>query len=265
MSKLSQKDKQGLILVGLVVVAFVGMFGLYFAVAENDVVDKRLCPSVVTRKTAILIDQSDEAPTQTLAEIRSRIAKTINQDVAEGELVSVFYLSDHSQLDLRPVFSGCKPKADGNELYENRRLIKKQFEDSFQNPLDEALAENPISAEKSPIAEVMADFLTSDFLDGEENRLVVFSDLMQNSAALDLYGCANGQQAIADYRRSRSGAVERPELQNVQIELNIVPRQSLSAQNVKCRQEFWAWFFGNNEGEKAGLTSSYLPGGATVQ
>lgn len=265
MPDLTKKDKQGLALVGIVLIALGALLALFFASSNATPLDARLCSSNVARKTVFLVDRSDDTPSQTVAEIRNRIEKTINSDVSEGELVSIFYITDTAQQDLRPAFSRCKPKSDANEAVESRRLIEKRYSEEFQEPLSRALDGQISGSEVSPLAEVLTDFLSSDYLDAKRNRLVIFSDLMQNSNSLNLYACSAGDAAIADYRSARAGALERPELRNVEVLLNLIPRQGLGAQPVACREQFWAWFFGDNEGEHAGVATSYLPGGATVQ
>lgn len=265
MAEFSTKDKQGFALAAAVAVVFLALFAAYFALSNKEPLDARLCGPVIERKTVFLVDRSDDTPTQTITEIKNRIAKTVANDVKDGELVSIFYITDSAQHDLRPVFSMCKPQSDGNIVYEDQRTIARKFETLFRKPLDAALQEQPSDGNVSPVAETLTDFLASDFLDGEVNRLSLFSDLMQNSNAVSLYRCSDPQSAIAAYRQARAGAVERPELKNVEVMLNIIPRQGLGADAVSCRDSFWAWFFGNNEGENASVTSRYLPGGASVE
>lgn len=265
MDSLSVKDKQGLALMAVVGLALIASLSAFFVLGQSEQLDDRGCPRMVEHKTVFLIDRSDNTPSQTIAEIRNRITKTIDSEVREGELVSIFHISDSAQHDLQPIFSMCKPKADGNELYENRRMIQKRFEASFSKPLQEALAMQASASEVSPLAEVMTDFLASDFLDAAHNRLVVFSDLMQNSDAVSLYSCTDDAAAIASYREARAGAIERPELRNVSVKLNLIPRQGIGSNVISCRERFWAWYFGDNEGPSAGVETSYLPGGATVQ
>jgi hypothetical protein len=265
MTEFSTKDKQGIALAAIAGLAFLGLFAAYITLANKDPLDERLCPKIIERKTVFLIDRSDDTPSQTIVEIKNRIAKTIADEVKDGELVSIFYITDSAQQDLRPVFSMCKPQSEGNIVYEDQRTIARRFEASFRKPLDAALQEQPSGGEISPVAETLTDFLASDFLDGQVNRLSVFSDLMQNSDGVSLYQCSDQRAAVAAYRQARAGAVERPKLKNVEVILNIIPRAGLGTVVVRCRDGFWAWFFGDNEGENAGVTSSYLPGGASIK
>lgn len=265
MSELSKKDKQGLAIVGVVVLGFFALIAAFFVTSSKEKPDERGCFPTITAKTAILIDRSDDTPLQTVDEIQSRIRKLVSDEVEEGELVSIFYITKDATKALRPVFSACKPQSSGNIIYEDESRIVKNFEESFEAPLEEALAEQPAGSETSPIGEVLTDFLASDILDGERNRLAVFSDLMQNSESLSLYRCGDASQAIEAYTQARTGAVIRPKLNNVDVTLHIIPRQELDAATVKCRDAFWIWFFGDNGGALASVTPRYLPGGASIQ
>lgn len=265
MSRYTAKDRQGLAILGAVGIAFAGLLVFFLVATDKEALDDRLCPNPVMRKTAFLIDRSDDTPTQTTDEIRKRIIKIIDNDVQQGELVSIFYITDQIQSDLKPVFESCKPQSEGNELYESTRSIEKKFAELFRKPLEMALAKQPSGSGSSPIAETLTDFTASDYLDGQHNRLVVFSDLMQNSDALSLYNCSSKTTSIEQYRQRRAGAIERPELRNVEVSLNIIPREGIGSSTIKCRDGFWVWFFGNNAGENAELTTRYLPGGATIK
>lgn len=264
MAEFSKKDKQGLALAGGVVIAFLGLFAAYFALSNKEQLDERLCPRAIERKTVILVDLSDGTPAQTIDEIKSRITRLIQNEVHQGELVSVFYVTDAAQTALRPEFSACLPQSEANIVYESEREITKSFEEAFQQPLDEALGNQQVGSDASPLAEVVTDFVASSYLDAPYNRLVIFSDLMQNSSALNLYSCSDGASAIDTYRAARAGAIERPELLNTAVSLNIIPREGLGRQVADCRGGFWNWYFGDNTGQSASTDVTYLPGGASV-
>jgi hypothetical protein len=157
------------------------------------------------------------------------------------------------------------PQRDGSDLTENRRKIQRQFAERFTKPLDAALAGTPAKSDSSPISEAVSDLSASEFLGAPTNRLIIFSDMLQNSDNASLYGCTSAKAAIVDFRSHRAGAIERPTFQNTAVELHVIPREGIGAETVKCRDGFWAWFFGNDDGADAGLTMKMLPGGARIQ
>lgn len=260
MSRFTSKDKQGLALITGVLLAVVAMFVFNARLSSRPKPDARNCVGLVTSKTVLLIDQSDAIPEQTSIEIRNRALKTVSADVKTNELVSVYAISDDARAKLLPVFSACKPQSDGSELTENVKGIKRRFSQQFEKPLEAALAAKPKTSKASPIGEVIIDLSLSENLRAEQSRLIVFSDMLQNSGSSSLYGCSGAQAAIRDFRQHRAGAKERPEFINTRVELNFIPRQGVGEAVVSCRAGFWAWFFGDNEGENANLSTDFLPG-----
>ena len=91
------------------------------------------------------------------------------------------------------------PQKDGNDLYEHRKSIKKFYDERFAKPLAEALKRPATTSKTSPVAEVLTDLSASDVMQSSSTRLMVFSDMMQNSDNVSLYGCRDGLSAIAEY------------------------------------------------------------------
>ncbi len=265
MSTLSKKDKQGFLLIAGVAVLVLALFVANYQRSNKPKLDERSCSADIARSTTVVIDRSDDTPSQTLDEILARTKRFVSEHAQEGELVSLFEISGSSRTSLKPVFSACLPQRDGNDLYENRRKIQRYFDERFAKPLDQALAHPPVRSESSPISEAIIDLSASQYLAAPANRLIVFSDLLQNSPNASLYRCSSAKAAIADFKSHRAGAIERPSFRNVAIELNVIPREGLARDVVACRDGFWAWFFGDDDGPEAGLTTKMLPGGARIQ
>ncbi len=265
MSALSKKDQQGLMLIAGVIALVVAALAFGYHKSNAPKLDERSCPADIARSTAILIDRSDDTPAQTIDEIIARTKRFVTEQAQEGELVSLFELSAGSRTRLEPVFSACVPQRDGNDLYENRRKIQRVFGERFAKPLGAALTAKAVKSDTSPISEAITDLSASQYLGAPANRLIVFSDMMENSANVSLYGCTSAKSAVAGFRAHRSGAIERPTFRNTAIELHIIPREGIGPATVACRDGFWAWFFGDDSGPEAGLTSRMLPGGARIE
>ncbi|OYU37300.1 hypothetical protein [Novosphingobium sp. PASSN1] len=264
MSRLSKKDRQGIILIAGVILVALGMVAFNAYLSGRPRPDERNCVAPVTAKTVFVIDQSDAIPEQTASEMRSRAMKTVAEVVQANELVSVFVITEQSRTKLLPVFSACKPQQDGSELTENVKAIQRRFTENFQKPFEAALAVAAKKSEASPLGEAIIDLSLSDSLRAGKSRLVLYSDMMQHSENSSLYGCSDGNAAIQSFRLHRAGAVERPTFKNTDVQLNFIPREGVGEAVAACRTRFWAWFFGDNDGANAALTTDYLPGGAKV-
>jgi hypothetical protein len=228
---------------------------------KPEAVDGLGCGKEISGKTVIVLDTSDEVAAQTRKEIIDRVKDLVDRKVHVGDLVSVFTVSELSKKNLMPVFAYCKPRRIGNELKENPRMLERNYVNKFQKPLQDVV-EAPIQGSKeSPIAQSLIDLSLSDFVRSNGNtNLIVFSDLMEYTGKFSLYKCAAGSQAIRSFRDSRGAAVARPTFHNVDVQLNIIPRGDVTAAVGRCRDTFWAWFFGDDDGPGARFTPSNLPG-----
>lgn len=224
-------------------------------------VDAMGCGQEVAGKTVIVLDTSDEVAAQTRKEIIDRVNDTVEHKVNDGDLISVFTVSELSKKNLVPAFAYCKPRRKGSELNENTRMLEHNYVSKFEKPL-RAVVQAPIQGSKeSPIAQSLIDLSLSDYVRSKgKTNLIVFSDLMEYTDRFSLYKCGAGNHAIRAFRDSRGATVARPMFHNVNIELNIIPRTDTSAAVGRCRDTFWAWFFGDDSGPGARFSPSNLPG-----
>ena len=90
--------------------------------------------------------------------------------------------------------------------------------------------------------------------------MLVFSDMLENTSKFSMYGCVDAKQAVTKFRESRKGAQERPHFRRTSVSLNMIPRLEVAKPTLKCRDQVWEWFFGDNEGAGARADIDYLPG-----
>lgn len=229
---------------------------------KADPLDAMGCSPQVKGKTVIVLDTSDDVTAQTRIEIEKRVRNTIDHKVQDGDLVSVFTVSQLSKRNLVPVFAYCKPRREGNELKENTRALNRIYLTKFEKPLLEVIHAPIDGSEESPIAQSLIDLSLSDFLrsTGGSTNLLVFSDLIEHTDKFSLYNCTAGSQAVKLFKERRGAAVARPSFHNVELQLHIIPRGDITAVVGRCRDHFWTWFFGDNDGPNARITPFNLPG-----
>jgi hypothetical protein len=258
---LSKKDKKGIVLIAVAIVALFAMVIANFAAGNKPKPGADLCLGTVTRNTVLLLDYSEEISDQTLDEIKARALSYIDKKVKVGEKVTIFTISELSKSSLRPIVSVCKPAEDGSRLTEDVRHIKKRYRSEFLAPLSDSLSRRPTTSKQSPIAQALTDISLTQYLRGEQNALLVFSDMLENTDRFSLYKCQSSDQSIPRYRASRTGAMERPQFKHTNVQLHLIPREGGTPVMLQCRDRLWAWFFGDSEGNSAQLDVSYLPGG----
>lgn len=256
----TEKDKKGLMLIGGVVLALVAAVGAKLAIGTPAKPGLDGCVGTVTANTVIVLDHSEALPQQTLAEISARALAHVQNKVQLNERVTVFNVSDHSKKELVPTFSRCKPAREGNRAIENTRGLEKAFNETFLEPLQAVLKAEPVGAKESPVAQALIDISLTHYLRGERNSLLVFSDMLENTSKFSMYGCTDAKQAVTRFRESRKGAQERPQFRRTSVSLNMIPRLDVAKPTLKCRDQVWEWFFGDNEGDGARSEIDYLPG-----
>lgn len=230
-------------------------------VTKKPKLDAKGCGQELAGKTVFVVDQSEDLSEQTKNEIVARALKVVDESVEDGELVSVFSVTELSKKNLVPTFSYCKPTRDGSRLVTNPKLLQRIYKNKFAVPLEKALRAPIPGSKESPVAQAIVDLSLSEYLKSPvSSRLVLFSDLMEHTDRFSLYGCKATQDAVSRFRAARGATVARPTFKGVDIQLNIVPRPNILAPVAKCRDAFWVWFFGDNEGERASLNANYLPG-----
>ena len=224
------------------------------------------CARTVPGKTVFLIDHSEAITTQTQDAIKKRAGNFIEDEVAEGELVSVFYLNDLAAKKLTPKFQHCKPPKTGNPLYQKRKKIADTFRESFLEPLADALSAPIMGSDTSPIAQAIIDVSLSESLQNTPKAtLIIFSDFMENTPALSLYKCQAPGEAIETWKKHNKGATldatGRPTFKRLRVQAHYIPRRfqpNDSTEAISCRNTFWNWFLGNNAG--GSYTPFSLPG-----
>ncbi len=244
---MSKRKQALLIITGCLLFLIVLIIGKIVLTPKIEV-----CDHSIKSKTVILIDHSEPVPQQTINEIVSRAWNFIDQQVQEGELISIFTLTQLSKQKLVPSFSACKPKKEGNMLYEDANKIRIRFKESFEKPLKKELSREITGSDESPLAQALIDLSLSEqyFRSPVLTRLLIFSDLLENTPKFSMYkNCNTSTNIIQLFRNSRIGAVERPTFKNTLVYMHIIPRNNISRETIKCRDLFWIWFFGDIQGD----------------
>lgn len=249
-----------------------GFLGL-LVVGKALISPKPTCDPSIQAKTVIVLDHSEAVPAQTAEAIVERTWEFIEKNVREGELVSVFTLSQLSKKNLKATFSACKPRKTGNRSIESEKKVAKEFQEKFQKPLRNELAKPIASSDESPIAQALIDLSLDDkhFRSTDVTRLLIYSDMLENTPNFSFYkqlASKDCKSFIQRFRDTRAGSVALPIFHNADVYINYIPRHNLSAQVFECRTLFWNWFFSNNQCkvnpngkmESVCLTPDNLPG-----
>ena len=140
----------------------------------------------------VVIDKSDEWNESQKIRLRNAIVD-IQSAIERDRLLEIFVFSDLVEVGFQPMFSNCSPGrgSETNEFIDNPRMRQQAFDQGFERPLAEILTQlaEPDSGSSSPILEVLSDISSRveyRGIDGDR-RIVVISDMIQNSEALSLF------------------------------------------------------------------------------
>lgn len=233
--------------VGALVVVGIGLLYLR-AGRENPTLSQGdLCPpGGPAAITAVVIDTTDPASRVTQAAIRSRVLAAAD-DLPRFGMLKLFAAGADESALLTPLFSKCDPGTsdDVDQLTSSKELVQKDHDERFAEPLSRALdglLDVP-SAESSPILEGVQAVTVAAFPEATRKlprRLVIASDLIQNSRAYSMYGAPLDEDAAA-----RAGQALPADLEGVVVELMMIRRETQDAlQTAPGFVDFWEGWFG---------------------
>jgi hypothetical protein len=183
-----------LLVLGASALAVAPLVGLKFWLNAQrvELIASTLCPIAgPTGVHAVLLDRSDPI-TPLQAQRLHQVLDKVVEDARVGQRIDLYVLAGDGTQALSPAVSLCRPKSDGNELYENPAHIRETYRMRFQKPLDEALSAMllPATSKSSPIMESVKAVCVAAFGElpkGSAAHLTIASDMIQHSPLLDHY------------------------------------------------------------------------------
>jgi len=224
------------------------MVGFFLYVKNKPQPEQNGClPTGYTDSAVIVIDDTDPRPPLLVENFIETTLQTLKDDVKfkpNVTMISVFRVNDRTSKNFMPIFAKCKPKQDGNELYENSKKIKKRALVGWGAVVEGITPGNTPSPE-SAVAEALTQLSLTQYLKPKGNSyLFLLSDMMQHSANLSLYGCRDVHTAIQTYTSNTVGGTPRPSFEGAQISIFLMPALDVKDSKViSCRNQFWTWFF----------------------
>ena len=238
----------------------VALLMLALASAGCARLDENLCPRdrVPARATILVLDTSDPLTTKHRAELKRLVEELQTTAAAEalrvapGEILVAYQLAEDLEA-LEPVLKVCNPGKRPEEwgwqqeLTQGKQIALRQwrrFRDSVETLFDEAQADT--SRSRSPIIETLGVIVPRHApsrrldagSDSPRTHVILFSDLLQHSAALSHYGSYPSAAAI---RNTNGLRALQTDLSGVDVSLYRLERSRKRDARWQTRDHYYWW------------------------
>jgi hypothetical protein len=215
-------------------------------VANAERLDASLCPEISgpSGYLLILLDLTDPVEPAQASRIRGAIEDVVDAS-PQGTMTALGVVSTDAAR-MGSGFALCKPRSarDAGEMTENRRMVEERYRKGFAIPLERTLDAMLAAPEEdaSPIMEGIQALAatTNGFLPAGERhgRLIVVSDLLQNSDAMSFY---RGED-WSDFEKSGRSQEMAQNLDRVEVDLMRIARDG-DGDKLQAVREFWQEYF----------------------
>lgn len=233
---------------GIVVVVAVFFFGFLISTRLDPIERDRdtLCrsegPSSIT---AILLDSTDSFGATTKQDLSNQMWDCLDES-EENHEISIFTVDSIRENTLEPIIQVCNPgdPDEADPLIESEAIIRRRWNQQFRQPLEEKL-DSLLTAQEapsSPIMESVQSVSITHFQAGKRDtiprRLIIISDLLQNSDEISFY------REPPDFDRFQQTPKARwlnPDLRNVDIEIWLIQRRLHQGGGGALLKFFQSW------------------------
>lgn len=231
----------------------VGGFYLSVAASRRSLDDVTLCPATPEGVTVLLVDVTDPMNAAQRQDFANQLARLKNSIPRYGKLIVAKVDATRDSL-LSPVITRCNPgvAADQSAATGNPAALQRKWEEGFDRPLTHAFDRlaTATGAEQSPILESIQSVALTELqkpgLEGRPRRLVVASDLLQNTGDVSFYRSLPEPRAFtgsALFRRLRT------DLRGVDVELWMLERADAADTQPRALAELWERIVGAEGGD----------------
>lgn len=221
----------------------VGFFYVRSLLDDRTLDPETLCPPVPESVTVLLVDVTDPMNLPQRQDFLNQLDRLTDAIPRYGKL-AIYKVDPVSDRLLVPVITRCNPGSanDVSEVDGNPQKLEAQRREQFEAPLRKSFdgLVEASGAERSPILESIQSVnlteLQKPALDAAGKRLVVASDLLQNTADISFYGALPDPDAfVAGQPFSRV----RTDLRGVDAELWMLQRGDSTETQPRKLPELW--------------------------
>ena len=237
----------------VVLVGTVGFFYVQSVLGNRTLDDETLCPSQIERVTAVLVDVTDPMNTPQRQDFRNQLDRLLGQ-IERYEKLIIVKVDPVGESLLVPIITRCNPGsgADVSEVDGNPKKLQRMHQEGFVEPMETAFDTlmEASSADRSPVMESVQSIALSEFqkagLEGAEKRLIIASDLLQNTDRVSFY---RGLPDAAEFIQNQNFHRVSTDLSGVEVELWMLQRDDSSQTQPIALPTFWERIIGEQGGQ----------------
>lgn len=205
--------------------------------------DVTLCPAKPDSLTVLLVDVTDPMTLPQKQDFRNQLDRLIAEIPRYGKLV-ITKVDPVSEKLLVPVVTRCNPGvgSDTSDLDGNPAKLDKLHREQFLAPIHDAYDQilSASEASRSPILESIQSINLTEFgrvqASGVRKRLVVASDLLQNTSELSFYQQLPDADALM---RTQPFSRVRTDLRGVEVDLWMLQRGDSASSQPRALPDLW--------------------------
>lgn len=238
------KKYRSMVMVGAIVLVVLAGGG-WFIKARNDrlSLNDQLCPPNPTSYLAVLVDVTDPMSLPQRQDLRNKL-ENLKEDIAKSGKIAIFKVDAASERLLTPILEVCNPgdASDVSEMSGDPKAVQKLWDEKFEKPLDQAFQQVVVASgsDKSPIVQSIQSVVLTEFkaskAEDKPRRLIVISDLLQNTPGLNFY---EGVPDAEEVTNSPEFATARTDLRGVDVELWMLQRPDYSTRQPRTLADLW--------------------------
>jgi hypothetical protein len=243
-------------IITIIVIALVASAGGFWFLKERNsrfAVDDHLCPAQPASVTAVLVDVTDPMSLPQRQDLRNKLEE-LKDEIPRYGKIAIFKVDASSDELLSPVLTLCNP-GDGSsvtELSGDPTGMQRRWDEAYEKPLDGAFQQlmTASGSETSPILQSIQSVTLTELKDptvrARPRKLIVISDLLQNTKGLSFYGRVPTADEVA---RSAEFATSRTDLHGVEVELWMLQRPDFSSTQPRALADLWNELIGMQGGD----------------
>ncbi len=239
----AKKHRSMAVVIAILLAALAG--GAWFLKAKHDklAMDDHLCPPNPASYLAVLVDVTDPMSLPQRQDLRNKL-EDLKDDVRKGGKISIYKVDTANEKLLTPMLEVCNPgdASDVSEMSGDPKAVQKLWNEKFEKPLDAVFQQVTIASgsDTSPILQSIQSITLTDLKDrkakDKPRRLIVISDLLQNTPGLSFYGRIPSTDEVVN---GREFATARTDLRGVDVELWMLQRADYSKSQPRTLAELW--------------------------